>query len=683
MIKNLAFTSSTIKLNVVSKMVIGFISLALLLVLTSGLSYLGLTDIKKSAEEVAFEKMPVQRAVAGINESVLSLARISTNAYFEQTQEKLSVYNSEFSSLNTVFDQQVSHLKGLVKNSTSLDEAVINSEQFVKSSQLIFDKKSRLISLQAEINSAGEKAFSYADEASALLLDLSYLESDSPNMETLIGMTTNIDNKFSSILTNIENLPKEQNKEQVQIIVDDLEYLMSNTIVDIDYAKRLAEDIDDEGIFEMFDEQFANLSNALKGDAGLFALKQSSLVINTELAEQRDITSNAIDAAISGLKVLNQSTNDAALAGQESILITVQSNMIKSLLASIFGIIATVTLAIIATRSIAKPLRYINRKLTKLSDGDLRNPLYEDGHDEFSQLSKNVNKLIYSLHSLIGSIKQKEIKLREVTERSIEMGDQSIKQAVTQESEIDLTSKDTFTVKETSRSNMQLIQDADEKIGEAIAQSDKVVSLVSQSASQINEQANQAQQSAVIVHRLGENSHKIGGILDVIKTIAEQTNLLALNAAIEAARAGEQGRGFAVVADEVRTLATRTHDSTQEIEKMIADLQSDSGKAVEAMNEGSEQVHQGVELIEQVNQEVNQIKSVIESLSLVNRNIVTDTSAQDALLDTVVERLRTIVDLSNESAKNTQASNNATNELVVHMDALSSAVKKFKLPPSA
>jgi methyl-accepting chemotaxis protein len=135
---------------------------------------------------------------------------------------------------------------------------------------------------------------------------------------------------------------------------------------------------------------------------------------------------------------------------------------------------------------------------------------------------------------------------------------------------------------------------------QAIGQIDTVKSLVVQSRKQVDEQAQQAVESAIIIQRLGDNSSKIGHILDVIKTISKQTNLLALNAAIGAARAGEEGRGFAVVAYEVRTLATRTHKSTEEIEQMIVTLQKSASQAVQAINLGSTQVEKRVVLTQKV-----------------------------------------------------------------------------------
>lgn len=668
-----------IHLTVVNKIVIGFVSLSLLLLVTSGLSYLGLSDIKTSAQKVAFEQMPIQQAVSEVNNTVLNLARLTTNSYYANDRDQLLSLKAEFEDLQQRYVNKTAVLSGLVADKQSLALAIENGQSYLNASQAMFELKLAKLETDNMINEAGSRALNHTDEASALMLDLSYLESDSRDLEALVGMTTNIDNKLGAMLGVIKTLLRELESEQVDILADDLDFSISNIIVDLDYAKRLAANINDDGIIASFEKEFGLAQNALQGDNEVYSLKRSQIVLQEQANAQRILANEAINNAIFELKTLSTSANKNALEGQENILSAVQSNVVKSLLASVFGIIATVSLAFIATRSIAKPLRTINSRLSVLSSGDLRKTLNEDGNDEFSQLARNLNTLIESLRSLIGSINEKADNLRQVTMSSISLGDESLEKVGQQQSQIDLTSDNTLKVKQTSISTLKVIKQADNKIEEAILQSERVVALASQSVAQVNEQAIQAKKSEEIINRLGVNSQKIGSILDVIKTIAEQTNLLALNAAIEAARAGEQGRGFAVVADEVRTLATRTHDSTEEIEKMIANLQADSSKAVLAMNEGIEQVHKGVEISQEVTLQVNQIKSVIESLALVNTSIVKDTQMQDNLLDDVVSRLNTIVELSHQSASSTQQSNEATHKIEAQMDALREAVGQFKL----
>lgn len=667
--------------SVVQKMVIGFAGLALLLIITSVFSYIGLNDIKHSAVQVAEEKMPIQRMVTNLNVNILRLGSLTTNAFFAEEKSQIERLKTQYDEGHSQYSAELQQLSKVVsrQNSAMLAQIVENSEEYFSASEAMFKAKLNIIEKTNLLNVKTDAALNHADEASALMLDITYLEDESSDLETLIGMSVNIDNKLGLMLTNIRDMESATDAETVEQTIGNLEYNTSNVAVDVDFAKRIAQSIDDQGIFDSFDEEYASMKESLEGTGGAFALKREQLALFDEAKVRRVDANQSIQKAINDLTELSAQANKTALEGQQTILDAVQANVMNSFAISFIGIIATVLLAIIATRSIAKPLKYVNEKLKILSSGDLTQTLNQDGKDEFASLATSVNHLILALRTLIGSILEKQEGLSEAMFKSIKMGDQSLQQVAQQQSNIDSTSENTQQVKVTSQSNLKQIEAANSQIRAAITQSETVVSLVDQSKRQVNEQAQQAQRSLEIVNRVGENSQKIGGILDVIKTIADQTNLLALNAAIEAARAGEQGRGFAVVADEVRTLATRTHDSTEEIEKMIASLQQDAEHAVDAMRKGSEQVQKGVEITNEVTSQVLMIKELIQGLADFNQQIVQDTNKQDGLLDDVVMRLNTIVSLSQESEQSTRASNDAIHEIEGQMEGLSMAVQRFRV----
>ena len=524
-----------------------------------------------------------------------------------------------------------------------------------------------------------EKVLMTADEASALMLDLSYLEGNNPSIETLIGAGTAIDNKLLTMNDSFIELAETDNATQSASIIEDLEYQLSNLQVDKDYVNRLATGVDDGGTIASFNEQYDLLMEAVNGTNGLIALQRQKLSEVDKAAKAQKEAKEALETALADINTLFDAVQKQSLDGQNAILESVQANLVRNIIVAALGLVAAIFLAVIVTRSISKPLGRINKGLSQLSKGDLSTKLPQEGNDEFSALSAKVNSLTDSLRELVGNILEQEKRLIDITKESVELGNKSLSEVDKQREQVTVTSTNTKHVQEKSRSNLAQINEAMDALRDITKQSTDIGQLVQKSSQQVGNQAKQAESSAQIINRLDDNSRNIGSILDVIKTIAEQTNLLALNAAIEAARAGEQGRGFAVVADEVRTLANRTHDSTEEIEQMIGNLQKDAAQAVKAINAGREQAQEGVEITQQVSQQVESIREIIERLSDINEHIVADTEQQDVLLGDVAKSLNRIVALADSSAQSTRQSNESTMLLDAQTESLRKAVERFQL----
>ena len=188
--------------------------------------------------------------------------------------------------------------------------------------------------------------------------------------------------------------------------------------------------------------------------------------------------------------------------------------------------------------------------------------------------------------------------------------------------------------------------DASQAATEAEGSAHQGVELLNQTTQSINTLANQVEASSSVIKELARDSDNIGAILDVIKGIAEQTNLLALNAAIEAARAGEQGRGFAVVADEVRSLASRTHVSTQEIEKMIQRLQQAAQSAVSSMDGGHEIAQQSVDQVASANSALHSINAAVARIKNMNTQIASAAEEQSAVTAEIKGNVEVIDDVN-------------------------------------
>ncbi|GEA03478.1 MAG TPA: methyl-accepting chemotaxis protein [Alteromonas macleodii] len=667
------------QLTIINKITLGFGLFGCLLLLTSILSYFGLSGIKDSAQDVVEQKMPVQTSMVKVKTEILSLSVITANGYHVENREELVANKETFDTLSSAFSDDLSRLNSLMPNNAVASNAVDVSLAYVNSSNDMYTAINERMNIEKALAAQLEKVLMTADEASALMLDLSYLEGNNPSIETLIGAGTAIDNKLLTMNDSFIELAETDNATQSANIIEDLEYQLSNLQVDKDYVNRLATGVDDGGTIASFNEQYGLLMEAVNGTNGLIALQRQKLSEVDKAAKAQKEAKEALETALADINTLFDAVQKQSLDGQNAILESVQANLVRNIIVAALGLVAAIFLAVIVTRSISKPLGRINKGLSQLSKGDLSTKLPQEGNDEFSALSAKVNSLTDSLRELVGNILEQEKRLIDITKESVELGNKSLSEVDKQREQVTVTSTNTKHVQEKSRSNLAQINEAMDALRDITKQSTDIGQLVQKSSQQVGNQAKQAESSAQIINRLDDNSRNIGSILDVIKTIAEQTNLLALNAAIEAARAGEQGRGFAVVADEVRTLANRTHDSTEEIEQMIGNLQKDAAQAVKAINAGREQAQEGVEITQQVSQQVESIREIIERLSDINEHIVADTEQQDVLLGDVAKSLNRIVALADSSAQSTRQSNESTMLLDAQTESLRKAVERFHL----
>lgn len=672
------------RFTVVAKTILGFILLGFVLFITNVMSYVGLSDIRQSSESVINEKMPLQSQVLKIQTQLLNLGKVSLSGYYLDNLAALNSNKTQFDEQLAEFENSLRILQQMPMANNQrqyFSDGNRSVEQYLKNAKSMYQERLAYLNQRNSIASFMEKVSLAIDDTSAPLLDLAYMPGadTDDNLKSLAGAGNNIDTLLITLLNSTNELAATEDPQMSQDIIASMEFSMSNIEEADQFVTRLAEAVETDGLVEDYKEQLAKVKPLIFGSNGLVSMHRYKL---EKLATAKQASASAesnLDNALDGFKSLFDQVNNSTLDGQNEILEIIETNITIGVVIMLLGTGLAVGTGIVVYKSISGPIGRISRSLAVISSGDLTHKADASSNCEFGDLSKQVNLLSENLHELVVHILEQQEGLNAATAQTVELGHQALQKVDKQREEIHLTAESTDTVKKSSQNNVEQIRMGMEKLNDVSQQSAQASGLAAEGEKQIQQQATQADYSREVISNLAENSRNIGGILDVIKSIAEQTNLLALNAAIEAARAGEQGRGFAVVADEVRTLATKTQNSTQEIETMIGSLQSDADKAVRTIEEGKSMSDRSVEMIREVNAKVSQITQIIEELSDMNNRIVKDSGEQDRVLNDVSIRLNTIVDLADNSAALTEQSNTATEEVTYLMAQLQEAVTKFKV----
>jgi len=353
------------------------------------------------------------------------------------------------------------------------------------------------------------------------------------------------------------------------------------------------------------------------------------------------------------------------------------SVLTMALIAIAFAIVA----AIIIVRSITAPLNKFLERVTDIAqgEGDLTKRLELNGSDEIAEISRMFNQFIEKLHGIITLIASTSTQVAAASSQL----NSTAERIATGAEEVAAQASTVATAGEemsaTSGDIAQNCQMAAEGAQQASSSAHNGAEVVDRTVSVMGQIAEKVQESAKTVESLGARSDQIGEIIGTIEDIADQTNLLALNAAIEAARAGEQGRGFAVVADEVRALAERTTKATREIGEMIKAIQSETKGAVAAMEQGVRQVEQGTEEAARSGEALRDILEQVNNVSMQVNQIATAAEEQTATTSEISNNMQQITQVVQDTASGAHESATAAAQLNGNAEELQRLVRQFRL----
>lgn len=344
------------------------------------------------------------------------------------------------------------------------------------------------------------------------------------------------------------------------------------------------------------------------------------------------------------------------------------------LAAVILGLLA----ALLISRSIVAPLQQTVLFAQRIAAGDLTHDLPQDRRDEPGQLMAAMQRMSISLRTLVGRIGAGVSQIAAAAEQLSAITAQTSAGVQNQKMETEQTATAMHEMAATVQEVAQNAEQASLAARAADQEAQQGNQVVQQAVSQISHLATEVEESAAAIAALNQESARIGGVLEVIRNVAEQTNLLALNAAIEAARAGEQGRGFAVVADEVRALAKRAQDSTEEIEGLIASLQRLAKGAVDKMDSSRNLTQRTVTLAGEAGSALGRITQAVSTIEQMNQQIAAAAEEQSAVAETISESVTRVRDIGEQSASASQQTAASSAELARLGVELQGLVAQFR-----
>ena len=375
----------------------------------------------------------------------------------------------------------------------------------------------------------------------------------------------------------------------------------------------------------------------------------------------------------SALRAFHKTVKDSNEAASNALT----TGLLLSGLSIVIIVLISASIVLLITQNLNTMLESL--KDIASGEGDLTKRIEQNSDDEIGALIHWFNQFMEKLHSSIDNVVKS---IEPLTRLSLDLRDMTNKTAEITSEQSQATDDVTRSVDEMFSSVQNVAQNASSAASaakEADAEAKAGRAVVTQSVESINDLASEVERAATVIGKLEADTENVGTILDVIKGIAEQTNLLALNAAIEAARAGEQGRGFAVVADEVRTLASRTQDSTQEIQRVIEELQSAARSAAEVMSHSQEQANASVEQAAKTDSSLATITEKVGSITTMNTEIADATGEQEKVSNSIKSNVEGIRVNADKAVKNVQEVEAASDSLAEISNNLKEITGQFRV----
>ncbi len=428
-----------------------------------------------------------------------------------------------------------------------------------------------------------------------------------------------------------------------------------------------------EQFLPLKDKFFANLEKVVELHGG-DAWRTDAHLIRTEVGPLLDSVSEKLQSLVGDLRTRVSTTSDE-LVGQ----VTATNTLVGTML--VFGLVLGVVIAWGILKMIIAPLQAALDAMADIvgGEGDLTRRLDDSSRDEIGKLANGFNMFASMVHHIIKEITGYTEQLAHSADRLTVVTEETSRGADRQQLQTDEVVAAVNELAATGQEVARNTTEAADAAQNAEHASTEGRAVVGKTIDAIDSLATEVEQAGEVINRLEADSEAIGGVLDVIRGIAEQTNLLALNAAIEAARAGEQGRGFAVVADEVRTLASRTQESTAEIQTMIERLQSGSQEAVKVMGKSKKDADMTVEQAAKAGASLQAISEAVTVINQMNIQIATAAEEQNAVAENINHSVVNISEITEQTAAGAQQTASASSELNELAEHLSGIVKQFKV----